>query len=290
MSIFTRQNEEKNIDLLCAQKQLYKEAKVMFMWQIILTCPVIVLLSALKLVLSLWAIDITGCVILYSTAITIFDVLLILLSINDIKKKAAKAQEEFDCSVYNLEWNKNFVGKRNGQDVTTKYSRKFKADGGNVAKLIDWYPVELAKFPHLKAVLHCQKTNLVYDTEVRNRFKKKALIVAIVPVLLLFFISAIINSAMNNLLVLLAVLLPVIVLAIKIYLDQNKVINYSEETKSIIDSLLNNASNLDVNDIRDVQKRIYTNRKDSALIPDFFYEKIRDQLEKEMHENAAKSE
>jgi len=44
-----------------------------------------------------------------------------------------------------------------------------------------------------------------------------------------------------------------------------------------------------MHELRKVQDKIYCNRKDSPLIPDFFYNKKRQNLEDEMHENASSS-
>lgn len=258
------------------------------MLQIILTCPVIITLAIAKLILSIWHLDITPFIILYSSVIGLLDVFLMVISISDLRKKAAKAQEEFDCYVYDLSWNKSFTGNKNPVELTNKYCSKFIEQGGNISKLLDWYPVELRKHPDFKAIIYCQRTNLVYDTDVRHSFKRLALVISVFPIIILLIFSVIINSNINDLFISIAVFWPLVMLAIKIWVDQNKVINYSDETKNIIDGLLADPNKITEDAIRNIQNRIYCNRKDSALIPERFYNRIRKQLEKEMHHNAIK--
>ena len=81
--------------------------------------------------------------------------------------------------------------------------------------------------------------------------------------------------------------LPVFITAVKIVIENNKTIKNAEELKGAIDGLLEDESTISVKTLRSVQDKIYLSRKDSALIPEFFYDKIRAKLEKEMHENAA---
>lgn len=287
-TIFTRQNEQQNIELLCAQKQLYIEAKKILLLQILLTCPFVFVLATLKLVLAN-VYDFSAIALVCSSLIGLADILIMVFVINDYKKKAAKTQEAFDCAVYGLSWNKNFVGSRNPKELINKHCSRFTEAGGKIEKLIDWYPIELAKFSGFIVILHCQKMNLIYDIDIRTKYKLYANWIAYTPLVLLLIIAVIMKLPADKLLLLVATFWPIIMLAIKTAIDHNKAINYSEETKGLIDGLLNDRENITEQDVKDIQKRIYTNRKDGPLIPEQFYYWIRDKLEKEMHDNAQKA-
>lgn len=287
-TIFTRQNEQKNIDLLCAQKQLYIEAKKILLLQIVVTCPFVFLLAVLKLVL-VNVYDFSAVALVCSSLIGLADILIMVFVINDFKKKAAKTQEEFDCAVYDLSWNKNFVAGKNSKESINKYCRRFIDSGGNIQKLVDWYPLELAKFNGLIAILHCQKMNLIYDIDIRTRYKQYANWVAYVPPVLLLIVAVLMKLPTDKMVTLIATFWPIIMLAVKTGIDHNKAISYSEETKSLVDNLLNGRENVSEQGVKDIQKRIYTNRKDGPLIPEKFYDWIRDKLEREMHDNAGKA-
>ena len=287
-TLLTRQNEEKNIERLCAQKQLYIEAKKAFMVQIILTVPLTILFALIKITLGLFSINVSVYILVYGIGLTLADLLLINFVISDYRTSAAKIQELFDCSVYNIEWNRICSGKKPTQETINKYCRIFKSSGSPLSKLRDWYPVELSKQPPLKAIVLCQKTNLNYDTAVRTRFKKKVLIIASITLLVLVLLSLIRNISFRDFISqVVASFLPVFVLTAKIIIDQNKTLKNSEELRINIESLLEDEDNITLKEIRSIQDKLYNSRKDSALIPEFFYMKIRDELELEMHHNAA---
>ena len=160
-NILTRQNQEENISKLCAQKQLYIKAKRVFIFQIILTVPVTILLSLIKAILGLFAIDISAYVLVYGISLSLVDLILINFVINDLKTNAAKIQEAFDCAVYDMEWHKIVVGKKPTKEIINRNSNEFKSSGRDINKLVDWYPVEFVSQPALKSILLCQKPILI---------------------------------------------------------------------------------------------------------------------------------
>jgi len=288
-TIHTRQNQELNIDRLCAQKQIYVIAKRIFMFQIILTVPVTIALALLKLFLAIaFKVDISAYVLLYGILVTVLDLVMITPLISETKKAGAKVQELFDCAVYDLGWNKIFVGKKPTQEAVTKNNRVFREDGGDVSKLVDWYPIELANRKPSEAVVLCQKTNLIYDSSLRKSFVNNVVLVAMGTLIILILFGLFQGYSLKDFLIqLCASFLPIFVLSTKIFIEQHKTLKSSEELRGSIDGLLDNVEGITVGDIRHVQDRIYSSRKDGALIPEFFYDRLRSRLEKEMHENAA---
>ncbi|MEN5232526.1 S-4TM family putative pore-forming effector [Sphingobacterium faecium] len=287
-TIFTRQNEARNIAKLAAQKQIYISAKRIFMIQLIITVPCIVILTILKLLLSLFLnIDITEWIIICAISITLIDLLLLNPLIAERRKNAAKVQESFDCSVYDINWNKIFANSKPSNDLIYKFEREFKKSGKDFNKLYDWYPVELASMPHNRAIVLCQKTNLSYDSALRKKFINLVLITAFSTLLLLFIFGLLQNYTLKSFLIqLCASFLPIIYLAIKITKEQNKTLKSSDELQGAIDAVLEKDV-IDSNDIRQIQDRIFCHRKDSALVPEFFYSKKRNGLETEMHDIAS---
>jgi hypothetical protein len=288
-TILTRQNEDANIKKLCAQKQIYIIAKRIFMLQIILTVPVTILLALAKLVLMVvfkW--DISAYVVIYGVAVTLSDLFLITPLISETKKDGAKIQELFDCSVYDLEWSKIFIGKKPAQEIINKNSRIFRKRHKDLSKLYNWYPVEVAAHAPLKAIVLCQKTNLNYDSSLRKAFLNRVIIVALSALILLFLFGLGQQYSLKEFFTQLGVsFLPIFVLSVKIIMEQRKTLKGSDELKGSIESVLEHEDKITTKEIRSVQDRIYVSRKDSALIPEFFYDKLRSRLEEEMHENAA---
>lgn len=286
-TIFTKQNLQQNIDKIAAFKQLYIEGKKAFSYLLILTIPVTVLIAILKIILTAFEIDISAFVNVYSIGLLIGDLILMNYIISECKKNAAKIQEDFDCTIYDLEWHTILVGKRPKIEMINKYSQIYKKSQKNLDQLKDWYPIELENKEHLKAILLCQKTNLNYDTSVRTAFKNFILKVSIFTFVILL-ISALVGhvSLWDFIVQFVMSFLPVFTVSAKIIIDQNKTIKNSEELKEQVDRVLENESPITQKSIRSIQDKLYSNRKDSGLVLERFYVWQRNKFEDEMHKNA----
>jgi SMODS-associating 4TM effector domain len=286
-SILTNQNKPENIKKLAAQRQLYKEAKKFLIIQILLTVPITISISILKLILKETIhVDISEYAAFYGILLSIVDVFVFNKLIGTYRTNAAKTQEEFDCDVYNMEWNKIFVGKKVGAEVINKYSRKYFPLEN--APLNDWYPIEIGPFSLEHSILICQKTNLYYDTALRKKYKTTSIVLAGITFVLLMIISLSTKISVPNFLVqVILPFLPVFILAFKIIEDHSKAVKAAVDLHQTIENLADIHNSLSVHLLRKVQDKIYCNRKDSPLIPDFFYKEIRTKLEDEMHENAS---
>ena len=84
-----------------------------------------------------------------------------------------------------------------------------------------------------------------------------------------------------------APLLPAIVLVIKIYQENDKSIKTSSELRKAVLSLKQSNNSISMDDLRRIQDKIFCNRKDSALVPEWFYRKKRSKLEEGMKVNAS---
>ncbi|WEK18673.1 MAG: S-4TM family putative pore-forming effector [Candidatus Pedobacter colombiensis] len=287
-TIFTRQNQEKNINRLAAQKQLYLEAKKAFIFMVILAVPLTALIAFIKIGLAIFGIDITAFVNIYSISIVFSELLLVNVVVNAYKADAAKIQEQFDCDVYSLDWHRIVVGKKPKQELVNKFSSKFKKSGGDLSKLYDWYPTELALKDHLTAVFLCQKTNLNYDTAIRTHFKKLVYKIGISVFVVILISALFFNYSLWDFIVKLFMsCLPVFTVGAKIIIDQNKAITNAQTLSDAIENVIESGE-ITLQHIRSVQDKIYASRKDSGLIPEKLYNKIRQRLEDEMHDNAAK--
>jgi len=287
-TIFTKQNHQKNIDKIAAFKQLYIEGKKAFSFLLILTVPVTIMIAVLKIIFAtVFKIDISAFVYIYSIALLICDIVLMNFIITDYKKNAAKIQEDFDCTIYDLEWHKIAVGKKPKIELINRYSEIYKNSKNDLDELKDWYPIELASKDHLKGVLLCQKTNLNYDTSVRTKFKGFILKVSLVTLAILIVSALVENVSFWNFIVKLVMsFLPVFTVSAKIIIDQNNTIKNSEELKEHIESVLENEYPITHKSIRSIQDKLYCNRKDSGLVPEAYYKWQRKKFEEEMHKNA----
>jgi len=289
------QNTTDNIHRLAAQKELYNIGKKIFLLQFILTVPVTIALSLTKVLLTIFFhIDIAWLPGVYGLVLTIFDLTVIQGAISNRRTEAAKIQEAFDTSVFDLPWNKFVAGKKPEIEVINKYFRKLERrdkTGDIINKLYNWYPQEVAQTTVLKAILICQKSSINYDFSLRERFKKIIFISASITFLLLIAFALIENLSIRPAFVqVILPFLPVLTLTIKQHQEHSKSNKNLQELKSYLDEHIQSTGmedNLSVEVIRNIQNRIYMNRRDSPLIPERLYNKLRNSLEKEMHDNAA---
>lgn len=86
---------------------------------------------------------------------------------------------------------------------------------------------------------------------------------------------------------LVAPLLPAIVLTIKIYKENEKAVSLSEELKKEVLVLKELPQNPSKEQLRQIQDKIFCNRKDGPLVPEQFYRKERLGLEEGMKINAS---
>src|SRR5882724_9458746 len=125
-NILINQNKPENIKRLEAQRQIYSEGKKILLWQIFLTVPVTVLFSLLKTIPpDKIGFNVTYYAALYAIVISLIDIFLFNYLIGNYKTNAAKIQEQFDCDVYDMEWNKIFVDKKVPNETVNKYAKKY---------------------------------------------------------------------------------------------------------------------------------------------------------------------
>jgi hypothetical protein len=84
-----------------------------------------------------------------------------------------------------------------------------------------------------------------------------------------------------------APLMPAITLMIKIYQENSKSVTAAVELRNIISWLKQSKEMPSMEDLRKIQDKIFCSRKESPLIPEWFYKKKRSKLEEGMKVNAS---
>lgn len=285
-NILINQNKPKNILRLAAQRQLYKEAKRYLIIQIFITVPVTIILSFLKLIPSdILGFDIVALAAFFGAIISIADYLIGQFLVSSFKSRAAKVQEDFDCDVYEMAWDKISVGNKISQEVINEYGKKYKEIAGS--PLIDWYPVEIAEYTKEKAILVCQKTNLYYDKSLRNKYIWTTTIASLIILGIIIATSVVGNPSFGDFMVrIFAPFLPVLILSLRIIIEHFKSAKALGELHTTVNGLADSTTGPSMADLRLIQTKIFSSRKDSPLVPDFFYNSKRKKLEDSMHQNA----
>jgi hypothetical protein len=291
----SNQNSSDNIRRLAAQKQLYFDGKRLFLWQFALSVPVTILLALSKVLLSaFFKVEIAWLTTAFGAILSVFEFFVLAGGISSRRTNAARIQEAFDTSLYGMPWNEITVGSHPQTETVNRYYRKFKqrdTTGEKMTKLVDWYPIEASGAPQFKGILICQKANVHYDFSLRERFLFMIRASAITTFLLLFVFSLIENITIRSMLSqVLLPFLPILTITFKLTQEHNKSIKNLTELRQHLDKQVAHAdveNTLSMDILRRLQDMIFLNRKDSPLIPEQFYDRLRNTLENEMHDNAA---
>lgn len=284
-----KENQElpQNLLLLKAQRVIYATAKKIYRWQLTVTIIIVVILNFLKLTQKDFTdIDLTPYIALASVSITLFDLLFLSGYLSKFKTNGAKVQELFDCRIYNMEWNETNSGDMPENWVIEEAEKNYVHNPK--APVTNWYHIDLDGLKHEQAILRCQETNLEYDRKLRFHFKNDCIIICLVIVVCSFIIATIVNASLKGYLTnFIAPTLPLIVILIKLILDNQKAVKSLEEVRKAARKL-RNSENPSMNQLRQVQDKLYCSRKDSTLIPENYYQYRRTKLEESTKSNVAK--
>ncbi len=287
-SIKINQELPQNMLLLEAQRVTYANAKKIYRWQLTFTIVIVVVLNFVKLTQKTFTnIDLTPYIALISVSITLIDLLFLSGYLSKFKTNGAKIQELFDCHVYNMEWNETNSGDKPENWVVEEAEKMYVYNPK--APLTNWYHIKLDGLNQEEAILRCQETNLEYDRKLRFHFKNDCIIVCLVVVVISFIIATIMNASLQGYLTnFVAPTLPLIVILIKLILDNQKAVKSLEEVRKAARKLRNAGCTPSMNQLRQVQDKLYCSRKDSTLIPENYYHYRRTKLEQSTKSNVGK--
>ena len=261
-----RQNEEKSIAMLAAQRQLYKNAKsfscVVYIFSLLIPFGISVI--------SIFAAQNQSLLIVsYITSIAsmiISDVT--SSSIKQNKKLAAYIQQKFDVYVYQMPWNKRLFGEEKNVDrEIARYSKPILSDEKEKQKLKNWYTKPVAKKPILEGIISCQRENFSWDYELRLRVRNAAIVIVSVLVILIFMIGVWNKESVLTLLGRIAFVIPIAKWLSGVVISLNEDMKRLEE----LEVKINSAGNNGMEDLLEIQRDLYQHRKECYTIPDFVY-------------------
>jgi hypothetical protein len=280
------QDKPENLKLMAAQRVAYQRAKGSFARQVIFTVAFAVLFNFVRLIPKDRIEVFLPYIVLFSVTVSLVDVLYFLGHISRLRTSGAKIQEEFDTNVYEMSWNKVNSGSKADRTFINEQFKRYKPNPESPIE--NWYDIDLNGLVKERAVLLCQETNLWYDATLRAKFMRH------VKYVLAGLITASVLMGMLSgltlglfILYLVAPLLPAIVLTIKIYKENEKAISLSDELRKEVLALKQLPADPTKEQLRQIQDKIFCNRKDGPLIPEQFYRKQRQELEEGMKINAS---
>ena len=265
--IAVRQNEEKAIVMLAAQRQLYNDAK---------TCRIILdALSVLvPVVMSLISVALLEESILKSVPY-ILSIVSMLFSffadkhIADKKRLAAIIQQKFDIYVYNMSWNERLFGKdKNVIHEIIAYSKQIIANADEKEKLYNWYTPAVDKRDLATGILLCQRETFGWDSELRKRYRLISIIIIAFLCFFVFLIGLWNHESVEMLVWRLAFIAPML----NWFLTVVKALNKDMERLKELDGIINNDEPKTMDELEDIQKKIFEHRKECYVIPNFVYQ------------------
>jgi hypothetical protein len=283
--IKVKQNTERQLQRLAAQRQLYSTAKTIFGWQVSLGGPVAVASAFLVLV----APSLKGIVAVWGILVTLTDLFLITPWQKRIRDSAARVQEAFDCDVLELSWNELRAGKTPNPELIKEQSDKYGKWRGEMPPLTNWYAPEVDDLPLHIGRIACQRSNCWWDSKQRRCYACCVITaVSLVFVVVLALSLGAGFTVEDFVLKVIAPLSPALLLGIRQYSEQMEAATRLDRLKEHSERLWNDAlsgeSGTDVSiRARSLQDEILENRRKSPLVFDRIYRWLRPNYEVQMN-------
>lgn len=289
------QNKDEYLKQLAAQRELYSEAKVTMTWQMILAIGIAVVFSIASILTKGRGIEplIEKGTALFSMLIALFDVLVLEPRQKRLAQEAAKIQEEFDCSVFELEWNGLKVGDHPEQEKINDKSKKHSRVDPGFSALKNWYSPSVGQVPLAAARILCQRTNAWWDAGLRRRYAR--VIIFGLPILFILLVG----FGWFKELLLVDFIFKALIPFMPAFLWGIREIIKQKDTSDTLDrlhkgaiSLWSKALSRELTDeqltqaSRNLQNEIYDHRKSAPFIFNWIYKRLKDKDEEKMNVNA----
>ncbi len=284
--ILYKQNLDANIDKLLAQRRLYSNAKIMQYILIGITVIIPILIAFVTNFSSLKIDDKSWIYIIYAI-IVIFGEKILEIFIDRNKKTAASIQEKFDINIFEISENELLNSVFVDHDIIRKYSKKDKNNTKKVRRVTNWYSEKIESLQTNIAILFCQRMNICYDQNIKKKYNLLLITLSIIT------FATLLIFALSNDFSLKKFIIEVILPSIPIFNFTYKEISTNLESvdnlqklREIIETRLSSLSvndTIEVEELRNIQDRIFQNRILSPLIPDFIYKLLWTELEDQMN-------
>ena len=218
--ISKRQNESGNIELLAAQRELYSEAKRMTFIQFVISVLFPITLPILRN-LCINSNRQLAFIVLLSILLVIFNVFYFEKTVKSKRLAAARIQELFDTNVLKIKWNEEVCGSKIFAHSGVKLkAEQYKKKSVSLDNLMDWYSKHYSSVDLSAGRIMCQKVNVTWDNEVREKFQKFLLLVLIASSVLVISYAIVKNKTFTETLIsIIAPLFPIGLYIFKMYCE-----------------------------------------------------------------------
>ena len=276
-NILEEQNLEKNLRLLIVQRVLYSRAKNLKSLELL-----ILVISISISVLPIIPIEYLRNYPDYYFGLISTFFLVISLGIGKVSKstqeKAAEVQQEFDCGLFNL----NYQPVVDNEEILKISDEAISKDRGIKEQVRNWYTDAISKFNFPYSALACQQQNIGWNISLSKRYLNFLLFLLFLLIIIIVGISFVWNeikplflSGFGNLYNFLVFSAAIIKAPVSSAWSTRNEIKEKEE---VINEKHEIFSDISANSIecipyilKEIQSNIFRFRKNHKPIPDFFY-------------------
>lgn len=282
-NIVELQNKPENIKMLKAMRHLYSKVGVLTNYYFIFCVLVPIVISFAKPFISSDDYQVLFHSMIAYNLLSLIVGLWLECKIKKERVLAAKIQQQFDCNVFELQWNKYTFGIQPSlEDINSNVK------SSNDEDFINWYDREIDTVDRMLAVIICQRINLTYDVALRKKFLSYITLICSIIFIAIMVVAFCENEGLRTTIVFVAVpLIPIIRWFFSTRKANSDNMEKCERIKKIIDDYLeeyrSNGIVFSDIDLCEIQNCIYEHRKTAFKIPDFIYNKMRSKQEEATH-------
>ena len=283
--IGSKQNTQRQLQRLAAQRQLYAFAKRIFGWQLFLGGPVAVTSAFVVLAFP----ELKGITAGWGLLVVAADIFWLTPWQKRLRSEAARIQEAFDCDVLELPWNEVKASKSPDPEFVKEQADRYQRQVHKMPSLTDWYAPVVDELPLHIGRIACQRSNCWWDSKQRRYYAAWIIGIIVAIFVIVLAIGFTHNFTIEDfVLKVVAPLAPALVLGIRQFYEQIEAASRLDTLKGHAELLWKDAlagkSKTEVtNRSRNLQDEILENRRKSPLVFDGIFKKLRPNYEQQMN-------
>ncbi len=288
--IAVQQNSDAQVLRLAAYSEIYSQAKTLLAVQFSLTVPAAVVSSLMMAGHPDWKIWLT----FYAITVSLLDALVLERIQTALKKKAARIQEIFDCTLLTLPWRTVRCGAQVDTEDVREAGEAHRRKNPELAGLKDWYPPIASRLPLPLARLICQRANCWWDSRLRRRMANWLLGILVAVVVAVFVIALCSkNTVEQMILTVYAPVAPAVLWTVREFLRQRDAADALDKLRVHVERVWNDTLTGKFHDDDllhasiEIQDMVFDGRTRNALIFNWVNKLIRPRQQVSMNDKAA---
>lgn len=277
---YEKQNEPHMLKLLAGQRQIYSDVKTILMKGFFAGVVVPSILSLIFFVMSFYP-GYTGPWI--KTLLTIYGLVFFIINhfimehVSNCKKKAARIQEEYDTSLFNMEWNDIVAGKKTPISESIEYAQKHLAAEGD-RRLRNWYLNAPMSVSAPLMVMLCQSKNMGWDAGLKKKTSTFLSVILALNIIMFAITFIFTNPTYLQFIAFVAILLPTYQFYYRYVSENKRSVARADELRVLVENALRQVVKERAYDkkaldkqSRLVQDQIFNYRATGNPVPDFMH-------------------